>query len=39
MYFVGKSTAEAMQDIGIKTIGDLAKYKNFKLLEATFGSN
>lgn len=38
MYFVGKATAIAMYEIGIKTIGDLAKYENFKLLEAAFGS-
>ncbi|MBQ6970107.1 hypothetical protein IJQ19_00550 [bacterium] len=38
MYFVGKATAIAMHELGIKTIGDLAKYENFKLLEAIFGS-
>ena len=39
MYFIGKTTANILQKIGIKTIKDLAQFSNLKLLEHKLGSH
>ena len=39
MYFIGKSTAKILKEIGIKTIKDLAQFNNLKLLEHKLGSH
>lgn len=37
MFGVGKKTSPKLKEIGINTIGDLAKYENLPLLEKTLG--
>lgn len=39
MYGVGKKTAPRLHEIGILTIGDLAKEKNLQILKDTIGEN
>lgn len=39
MYFIGKATTKILQNIGIKTIKDLAQFSNLKLLEKKLGSH
>jgi DNA polymerase-4 len=39
MYGIGKKTAPKLMELGIKTIGDLAKYKNYEITKSVFGKN
>lgn len=39
MFGIGKKTAPKLIDIGIKTIGDLAQYKNYEKIKPILGKN
>ncbi|MCD7840665.1 MAG: DNA polymerase IV, partial [Erysipelotrichaceae bacterium] len=39
MYGIGKKTAPKLMQIGIETIGDLAKYENYEKIKPIFGKN
>ena len=39
MMYIGKKTAPRLREMGIKTIGDLANFKDIELLKQKFGEN
>lgn len=39
MFGIGKKTAPKLIELGINTIGDLAKYENYEIIKSVFGKN
>lgn len=39
MFGIGKKTAPKLKELGIRTIGDLAQYKNYEFIKPIFGKN